>query len=155
MFASGLGQVFVVRVAGNVAAPEGIASLEFAVAALKVPLIVIMGHEGCGAVAGTLASVRECRATGKAPSAPSENLLRLQDHIRPSVEWALDSFADQDEAKILREATERNVSHSVQTLLRESDIIRNAVEEGTLNIVCSEYFLADGAVQELDVPESR
>ena len=126
LFDAGPGELFVVRVAGNVANPSSIASIEFAVANLGTKLIVVMAHESCGAVAGAI----EGGDAGK-------NLNRLLGFIEPVVgsgEAAVDEVA------------RINARQSADRLLSESDIIRPAVESGDVEIVTA-FFHFNGEVE--------
>ncbi len=126
LFDAGPGELFVVRVAGNVANPSSIASIEFAVANLGTKLIVVMAHESCGAVAAAI----EGGDAGK-------NLNRLLGFIEPVVgsgEAAVDEVA------------RINARQSADRLLSESDIIRPAVESGDVEIVTA-FFHFDGEVE--------
>ncbi len=126
LFDAGPGELFVVRVAGNVANPSSIASIEFAVANLGTKLIVVMAHESCGAVAAAI----EGGDAGK-------NLNRLLGFIEPVVgsgEAAVDEVA------------RINARQSADRLLSESDIIRPAVESGDVEIVTA-FFHFNGEVE--------
>ena len=126
LFDAGPGELFVVRVAGNVANPSSIASIEYAVANLGTKLIVVMAHESCGAVAAAI----EGADAGK-------NLNRLLGFIEPVVgsgEAAVDEVA------------RINARQSADRLLSESDIIRPAVESGDVEIVTA-FFHFNGEVE--------
>lgn len=126
VFDAGFGELFVVRVAGNVANTSTIASVEFAVLQLGVTLIVVLGHEECGAVGAALAG-----------DAAGGNLRSLLKHIVP----ALDPPAT-DVNVVVR----RNARNSANRLLEQSDIIRDAVESGAVEVVTGFYHFADGRV---------
>jgi carbonic anhydrase len=119
LFDAGPGELFVVRVAGNVANPSSIASIEYAVAHLGTKLIVVMAHESCGAVAAAI----EGGDAGK-------HLNTLLGYIQPAV-------GSGDNA--VNEVARRNASQSADRLLSESDIIRPAVESGDVEIVTAFY----------------
>lgn len=126
LFDEGFGDIFTVRVAGNVATPEEIASLEYAVAVLGTQLIVVLGHSECGAVAAA-------RAGGEVPG----QISALFQHILPSVE---------DDSS-LPEAVEANVGYQVRALSRASTVISRALEEGTVAVRGAVYELTDGRVR--------
>ena len=126
LFDAGPGELFVVRVAGNVANPSSIASIEYAVANLSTKLIVVMAHESCGAVAAAI----EGGDAGK-------NLNTLLGYIQPVV-----GSADNDVNVVARS----NARQSADRLLSESDIIRPAVESGDVEIVTA-FFHFDGEVE--------
>ena len=128
-FDTGLGELFVLRVAGNVANTSTIASIEYAVANLDTPVIVVMGHESCGAV--TAAVKRKDLG---------HNLNHLLVHILP----ALDQAGEKAE---LAEVVELNAQLNAKDLAARSSIISKAVEDGTLQIVSAYYELGTGAVR--------
>ena len=128
-FDTGLGEIFIIRVAGNVANVSSIASIEYAVANLGTKLVVVMGHQSCGAVGAAVAG-------GDA----GPNLNKLVAHITPAVE-KLGEEADMDD--IIKE----NANNSVANLIKNSKIISDAVESGEVQIVSAYYSLATGDVE--------
>ncbi|MEM7433239.1 MAG: carbonic anhydrase [Pseudomonadota bacterium] len=130
LFDQDLGDLFVVRVAGNVATSTEIGSIEFAVAKFGSGLIVVLGHSQCGAVAATLGA-RGGGDTG------SEHIQCLVDLIAPAID-GIDDIA---------EAVKANVRHVQQRLLDQSQILRNKVADGSLTIVGAEYSLETGRVE--------
>lgn len=128
-FDTGLGEIFIIRVAGNVANTSSIASIEYAVANLGTKLIVVMGHQSCGAVGAAIAG-------GDA----GPNLNKLVSYITPSVQ-KLGAAADMD--AIIKE----NANHSAATLMSQSKIIADAVNSGEVEIVSAYYSLVTGAVE--------
>ena len=134
-FDSGRGDLFVCRVAGNFANPDNVASFEFAVDALKTPLILVMGHEACGAVKATISSVQEkSTLPGHLPS--------LVTALSPAVEAVANASGD-----LLINATDENVRRNVETLKGASPILSAAVAEKRLIIVGGVYRLATGQVE--------
>ena len=127
-FDTGLGEIFVVRVAGNVANASSMASIEYAVANLGTKLIVVMGHESCGAVAAAVAG---------GDNGP--NLNTLVGYIQPSVE-KIGSEAE------LKSIVEENARHSSNELVTSSAIISNAVQNDDVEIVTAYYHLGSGKV---------
>lgn len=127
-FDTGLGEIFVVRVAGNVANTSSMASIEYAVANLGTKLIVVMGHESCGAVAAAVAG---------GDNGP--NLNTLVGYITPSVDKV---GAESELADIVKE----NARHSAETLTADSSIIGDAVASGDVKIVSAYYHLDSGRV---------
>lgn len=127
-FDTGLGEIFILRVAGNVANTSTIASIEYAVANLGTKLIVVMGHESCGAVGAAVAG---------GDNGP--NLNKLVSYIQPSVN-KLGSNAT------LKEIIKENANNSVETLKDQSEIISKAMENSGLEIVSAYYNLATGKV---------
>ncbi len=133
-FDTGRGDIFVCRVAGNFANTESIASLEYGVAVLKIPLILVLGHENCGAVSSTVRSVRDgAKFPGHIPS--------LVKAIRPAVEVALKEPGD-----LTKQATRENVRLTVEKLKACGPILSEAVEQGKLKIVGGIYNLETGRV---------
>ena len=137
IFDQGLGDLFVVRVAGNIVAPSQIGSIELAVERFGARLVVVMGHSRCGAIQATLDSLRD-------PSKnQSKNLRSIVDRIRPSLEL-LD--IDQDPETILQQAVRANIHSSVSQLQQESRVLEQLVREGDLLILGAEYSLDTGIV---------
>jgi|TARA_B110000238_G_C16110259_1_gene432363 carbonic anhydrase len=128
-FDTGLGELFVVRVAGNVANTSSIASIEYAVAHLKSQVIVVLGHESCGAVTA---------AMGRGDNGP--NLNHLLDHISP----ALNSCGDD---ATLKEVVKCNAEKNADALYNNSAIIKGAVDSGDLKIIPAYYNLDSGLVE--------
>jgi carbonic anhydrase len=143
-FDAGLGDLFVVRVAGNVCDPSLLASIEFAATAFKPPpqLVVVMGHTQCGAIKATM-SVLE-----SGNPAPSENLADLVDRITPAVRGVLNS--GKPAAEIVRAATHANVRAAATQLRSQSSILDGLAREGKLTIVGAEYALETGKVDFFD-----
>jgi carbonic anhydrase len=127
VFDTGLGDLFVIRVAGNVANTSSIASIEYAVAHLGTKLIVVMGHQSCGAVTAAVQG-------GDA----GKNLSTLLGYIRPALEPP-----EQDVDVVAR----RNARNSATRLVEESEIIRRAVGEGGVMIVTAFFHLSTGEVE--------
>ena len=140
VFDQGLGDLFVIRVAGNIVAPSQIGSIEFAVAEFGVQLVVVLGHSNCGAIEATIDAVNDKEHTY------SKNLDFIVNRVRPSVEPLLSGESLPDRAVLLKKATELNVSASVQQLRHGSDILENLVTEGQLKIVGAKYSLDTGVV---------
>lgn len=130
IFDQGLGEIFVVRVAGNVGGPEVYASIEYAVAELKAPLVVVLGHSHCGAVATAL----------KAKELPSYNLklliglVNVGENLPTNPEMALAA------------AIRNNVREQTMFLTQQSEIIRRAAKAGEIMIVPAVYDLESGHV---------
>jgi len=146
VFDCGLGDLFVVRVAGNVVAPSLVGSIEFAVSTFGTRLVVVMGHTRCGAIAATLDVVE-----GATP--PSPNLRDLVDRISPAVRSVI-HHPGEDRAQILHRATHANVRASVDKLRHGSTILEQRVSDGRLLVVGAEYALDSGEVTFLDTAEA-
>lgn len=140
VFDQGLGDLFVIRVAGNVMAPSLIGSVEYAVANLGTRLAVVLGHTGCGAVQATVDELRQPTEN------PSKNLRSIVDRIRPAVEGQMDSGGKDDREDLVRRSVRANVRVSANALKRESDILESMVEKGKLRIIGAEYSLETGEV---------
>ena len=134
-FDSGRGDLFVCRVAGNFANAETIASLEYAVAVLSTPLILVLGHDGCGAVDATLKALKD----GKPPPG---HIPSLVDGIAPAAKAALQQGGD-----VLDKAIRQNVIDTVARLKAAAPILNAAVEQGKLRVVGGTYRLATGKVE--------
>ncbi|NAZ76748.1 carbonic anhydrase [Kineococcus sp. T13] len=144
VFDQDLGDLFVVRTAGQVVAPPVLGSIQYGVEHLHVPLIVVLGHESCGAVGATLEAVR----TGSAPSGTAID--SLVEAIRPAAEQALaetdaDSGSEADEAQHLAEAVRLNVAAEVAQLSADP-LLAEAVDGGHLRVVGATYDLHEGTV---------
>jgi len=107
VFDQGFGDLFVIRVAGNIVAPSQVGSVEFAASRFGTRLVVVLGHSGCGAIVATLEEV-----TGRATS-ESRNLRSIVDRVRPSVETLLAGRRDRDPEALIRDAVRANVRVSV------------------------------------------
>src|ERR1700733_4200212 len=137
-FDSGRGDLFVCRVAGNFANDDTVASLEYAVAILSTPLLLVLGHEGCGAVSATIKSLKDnTTLPGHLPS--------LVSNIAPAVKASMDQPGEQ-----LQNAIRRNVVDNVVKLRSGTPILSVAVAEGKLKIIGGIYRLSDGKVELID-----
>lgn len=134
-FDSGRGDLFVVRVAGNFANPDAIASFEYAVEVLKTPLLLVLGHESCGAVKSTITSIRDKTVLpGHLPS--------LVAALTPAVKATAGQKGDE-----LENATRENVRLTVETLRSATPLLSAAVEDKRVKVVGGIYRLSDGAVE--------
>ncbi|MFC4426803.1 carbonic anhydrase [Deinococcus navajonensis] len=142
VFDVGLGDLFVVRVAGNVIGESGLGTLEYATEHLDIHLIVVMGHEGCGAVAAAL-------MPEDAIAQEPDNLQRLIRRIQPSVR---DLPRIRDKKARMREAVLSNVRHQV-ALLRDQPVIQAAEARGQIRVIGAFYEIGSGAVDFLTEEE--
>lgn len=142
VFDQGLGDLFVIRVAGNIVAPSQIGSVEFAAAQFRTPLVVVLGHSQCGAVLATLDYVREPHQQDQ-----SENSRSIVERIRPAVEHAVNGATSTDSATLCAAAVRENVLASVGQLQHGSAILQRMVAADELRIVGAEYSLDTGAVE--------
>lgn len=141
VFDQGFGDLFVVRVAGNIVAPSIVGSIEFAASAFGTRLVVVMGHTGCGGITASLQAI----ATGQGPE--SKNLRAITDRIVPHIE-AIARRGTGPEAH--REAVGANVRASVDHLRHGSQILEELVIKGRVQVVGSEYDLETGRVTFFD-----
>ncbi|MFG3037182.1 carbonic anhydrase [Streptomyces sp. NPDC048330] len=135
IFDRGLGDLFVVRTAGHVAGTEVLGSLEFGVAVLNAPLVVVLGHDSCGAVAAACSALEN----GKTPGGFVRDVV---ERVTPSVLAARAAGREKPE-EILAE----HIEHTVDLLLERSRILADAVAAGRLGVVGLSYRLADGSAQ--------
>ncbi len=134
-FDTGRGDIFAVRVAGNFVTDNGLASLEYAVAVLGTPLIVVLGHDRCGAVAAGVKAVKDnARFPGK--------IQGLADALKPAVTQVLNKPGD-----LLDNAIAQNVADTMARLKRESTVLTDAITQGKLDIVGGIYRLNSGEVE--------
>lgn len=139
VFDQSLGDLFVVRAAGNVAGPVGLGSIEYAVDHVHSSVLVVLGHQKCGAV------IAACSG-GKMPS---QNLDAIVDKIAPAVTQAK-TYAKGDD--LVESAIKENVHQSAKDVLANSEIVRHAVEAGKLTVIEAEYELDSGQVVRLNPP---
>jgi len=148
VFDQGLGDLFVIRVAGNIVAPSQVGSVEFAAEKFGTRLVVVLGHSNCGAIQATLDSLQ--RPTDN----QSRNLHSIVDMIRPSVEDLLATDLVHDVDALVHQAVRANIRSSVNHLRHGSEIIEQQIRNGGLLVVGAEYSLDTGVVDFFDgVPE--
>lgn len=140
VFDQGLGDLFVIRVAGNIVAPSQIGSVEFAAAQFNIKLVVVMGHTLCGAVRATIEELK--RPTGE----QSRNIKSIVDRIRPSVETFAQSELWHNHDELIHQAIRANVRASVNQLRHGSEILESMTQNDNLLIVGAEYSLETGVV---------
>jgi carbonic anhydrase len=140
IFDQGLGDLFVIRVAGNIVAPSQVGSIEFAASQLGTRLVVVLGHSNCGAVEATLAEL------ARDQQHRSPNLQAIADRIRPAVEPLLDA----PEGLTLPKAVLANVRHSVEHLRHGSEILENLIDDGELTVIGAKYWMETGEVRFFD-----
>jgi carbonic anhydrase len=144
IFDQGLGDLFVIRVAGNIVAPSLIGSVEFAASQFGTRLVVVLGHSQCGAILATLDELRRPTAN------QSPNLKSIVDRIRPAVESLLAGGDQRDQSGLVSRAVEANILASVQQLRHGSAIIEGLVANQGLVIVGASYSLDTGVVEFLE-----
>ena len=144
VFDQGLGDLFVIRVAGNIVAPSQIGSIEFAAERFGTRLVVVLGHSSCGAVQATLEEL-ERPSENRSP-----NLSSIVGRISPSVEGLLRGPLKGDPEALLDEAVKENIRASVRQLRNGSEILEQLLQDDGLMIVGAEYCLEAGVVQFLE-----
>jgi carbonic anhydrase len=141
VFDQGLGDLFVIRVAGNIVAPSQVGSVEFAASRFGTRLVVVLGHTQCGAILATIEELRQ------PADHQSRNLSSIVDRIRPSVEGLLRTELRNDLDALVREAVRSNVRASVDHLRHGSAILEQLGPSDGLMIVGAEYSLETGVVE--------
>ncbi len=140
VFDQGLGDLFVIRVAGNIVAPSQIASVEFAAERTGTRLVVVLGHSQCGAILATIDEL-------KRPSDEQSRFLHsIVDRVRPSVESLLHTPLRERHAELVGAAVRANIRMSVDHLRHGSQILEQLIAEDGLRVVGAEYSLETGVV---------
>src|ERR1700682_1965305 len=141
VFDQGLGDLFVIRVAGNIVAPSQVGSVEFSAARYGTRLVVVLGHSQCGAILATLEELR--RPTEN----QSANLRAIVDRVRPSVEQLLATDLRNDADALVTEAVRANIRASVNHLRHGSQVLEQLIQDEGLLVVGAEYSLETGVVE--------
>ena len=144
VFDQGLGDLFVIRVAGNIVAPSQIGSVEFAAERYGVRLVVVLGHSNCGAI---LATVEELSRGSKEQS---RHLGSIVDRIRPSVQAFIGTSIASDHENLVHHAVRANIRMSANHLRHGSDVLEQLIEKNGLLVVGAEYDLETGIVEFFD-----
>jgi carbonic anhydrase len=144
VFDQGLGDLFVIRVAGNIVAPSQVGSVEFAAERYRTRLVVVLGHSQCGAILATLEELR--RPSEK----QSRNLQSIVDRIRPSVVGLLETDAAKDPDALVKQAVRANIRASADHLRHGSELLEQLIRDDGLLVVGAEYSLETGAVEFFD-----
>ena len=144
VFDQNLGDLFVIRVAGNIVAPSQLGSVEFAAEQFGTRLVVVLGHTHCGAILGALERLRR-------PAAPlSPHTRFIVDLIKPAISGLLAPELGYDHETLIRKSVRANVQQSVEQLRHGSTILENLIENDQLLVVGAEYSLETGRVQFFD-----
>ena len=144
VFDQGLGDLFVIRVAGNVVAPSQVGSVEFAAERYDCAVVVVLGHSHCGAIQATIDTLMH-------PEQPaSSNLMSIVNRVRPSVEMLMQTELKNDLKKLSTHAVRSNVFSSVNQLRHGSAVLESLIEKGKLIVVGAEYSLESGEVTFFD-----
>ena len=144
VFDQGVGDLFVIRVAGNIVAPSQIGSVEFAARQFGTRLVVVLGHTRCGAVQTTLDELQ--RPTAR----PSRNFLSIADRIRPGIEGLLETEIRRDPEALMQQAVRTNVRVAASHLRHGSDLLEEMIRKEGLVVVGGEYSLETGIVEFFD-----
>jgi carbonic anhydrase len=144
IFDQGLGDLFVIRVAGNVVAPSQIGSVEFAAERYGTPLVVVLGHSQCGAILATIDELKRPTVN------QSRNLRSIVDRVRPAVEPLLRTGLYSDPDALVRDAVRANVRISAGHLRHGSEILEQLILKDALAVVGAEYSLDTGLVDFFD-----
>ena len=141
VFDQGLGDLFVLRVAGNIVASSHVGSVEFAAAAFGTRLVVVLGHSNCGAIHATLEQLTR-------PSREqSRNLRSIVDRIRPAVDGLLERVPPYDRQALEQQAVRANIRMSANHLRHGSELLEQLIEKDGLRVVGAEYSLETGVVE--------
>ena len=146
VFDQGLGDLFVIRVAGNIVAPSQVGSVEFAADRFATPLVVVLGHSNCGAVQATIEEL------GRPTGDQSRNLRSIVERIEPCVRPLINAGVAAD--RLMAKAVRANIRASVSHLRHGSEILEQLTQRNGLLVVGAEYSLDTGVVDFFDgVPD--
>jgi carbonic anhydrase len=144
VFDQGFGDLFVIRVAGNIVAPSQVGSVEFAASRFGTRLVVVLGHSQCGAIGAALDELQG-RATTQ-----SKNLRSIVDRVRPSVETLFGSHQQADLETLFNDAVRANVRASAEHLRHGSELLESLIQTDGLLVVGAQYSLETGVVDFFD-----
>jgi carbonic anhydrase len=144
VFDQGLGDLFVIRVAGNIVAPSQVGSVEFAASRFGTRLVVVLGHSNCGAITATIEELQQ------PAEHQSRNLSSIVDRVRPSVEGLMRTELRHDLPALIHHAVRSNVSVSVNHLRYGSSVLEQLIRNEGLMVVGAEYSLETGVVEFFD-----
>jgi carbonic anhydrase len=144
VFDQGLGDLFVIRVAGNIVASSQVGSVEFAAARFGTRLVVVLGHSQCGAILATLEELQQPTVN------QSRNLRSIVDRVRPSVETLLATELRHDPEALVRQAVRANIRASADHLRHGSEVLEQLIQSEGLRVVGAEYSLESGVVDFFD-----
>lgn len=146
IFDQGLGDLFVIRVAGNVVAPSQIGSVEFAAAHFGTRLVVVLGHSNCGAIEVTLQELQQPTEN------QSRNLHAIVDRVRPAVQGLLATELRHDHKALVAHAVRNNIRASVNQLRHGSVLLEQLIQQDGMLVVGAEYSLETGKVDFFEMP---
>ncbi|NNC78349.1 MAG: carbonic anhydrase [Woeseiaceae bacterium] len=144
VFDQGIGDLFVIRIAGNIVQPSQIGSVEFAAQSFGCRLVVVLGHTGCGAVEATIAELNQ------PTTSQSKNIASIVGRIQPAIESLFDRRAQMTADQLMQRAVRENVRYSANALRHGSKIIEMLIDDAGLQIVGAEYSLETGVVDFFD-----
>ena len=144
VFDQGLGDLFVIRVAGNIVAPSQVASVEFAAERFGTRLVVVLGHSQCGAITATLEELR------RPPASQSRSLKSIVDRVRASIEPLLGTELARDPEALFHAAVRANIRASANHLRHGSEVLEQLIQRAGLLVVGAEYSLETGEVEFFD-----
>ncbi|MBI3299043.1 MAG: carbonic anhydrase [Elusimicrobia bacterium] len=144
VFDQGLGDLFVIRVAGNIVAPSQVGSVEFAAERYDTRLVVVLGHTQCGAIHATVEALQST------PGGISKNLRSIVDRILPAAEGIVKGGPGKDQQTLIREAGRANIRASADHLRHGSEVLEQLIAENGLSVLGAEYSLETGVVEFFD-----
>lgn len=144
IFDQGIGDLFVIRVAGNVVAPSQVGSVEFAAARFQTRLVVVLGHSNCGAVGATIEALQSPGGVA------SSNVLAIVDRIRPALQPLVEHGHGLSSEQLLAQGVRANVGHSAGQLRHGSAVLEGLISSEGLQVVGAEYDLKTGVVTFFD-----
>jgi carbonic anhydrase len=144
VFDQGLGDLFVIRVAGNIVAPSQVGSVEFAAERFGTRLVVVLGHSNCGVILATLEEL------GRSSRDQSRNLRSIVDRVRPSVEPLLATELKHDRDALVQQAVRANIRFSADHLRHGSEVLEQLIQRNGLLVLGAEYCLETGVVDFFD-----
>lgn len=144
VFDQGLGDLFVIRVAGNIVAPSQVGSVEFGAAAFGTRLVVVLGHSQCGVILAALEALR------RPAENQSRNLRSIVDRVRPSVEGLMVTELRHDRDALVKQAVRANIRASADHLRHGSQLLEQLIQSDGLLVVGAEYSLETGVVDFFD-----
>jgi carbonic anhydrase len=149
VFDQGLGDLFVIRVAGNIVAPSQVGSVEFVAERFNTRLVVVLGHSNCGAILATLEQLQGPKEK------QSRNVDSIVNRVRPAVEGLMDTSLRYDQEALVHHAVRANVRASAAQLRHGSRIIEQLIQDEGLLVVGAEYSLETGEVEFFDGVPNR
>lgn len=144
VFDQGVGDLFVIRVAGNIVAPSQVGSVEFAADRFGTQLVVVLGHSLCGAIQATLEEL------GRPSARQSPNLRSIVDRVRPAIEPLLETGLANSPDALLKQAVRANIRASANHLRHGSQVLEHLIQQRRLSVVGAEYSLETGKVDFFD-----